>query len=70
MSIILHCDANNFYASVETLLNPDLKGKAIAVCGNPEKRHGIVLAKSDIAKKAEVKTGEPIWLDIFPGLPG
>ncbi len=61
MSIILHCDANNFYASVETLLNPDLKGKAIAVCGNPEKRHGIVLAKSDIAKKAGVKTGEPIW---------
>lgn len=59
--VILHCDLNNFYASVETLLNPELKGKPIAVCGDPAKRHGIVLAKSDIAKKAGVKTGEAIW---------
>lgn len=61
MAIILHCDANNFYASVEIMLNPALKGKAVAVCGNPEKRHGIILAKSDLAKKAGVKTGEPLW---------
>lgn len=61
MATILHCDANNFYASVEMMLNPELKGKAIAVCGNPEKRHGIVLAKSELAKKAGVATGEPIW---------
>jgi len=58
---ILHCDINNFYASVEALLNPALKEKAIAVCGNPEKRHGIVLAKSMPAKKAGVKTGDAVW---------
>lgn len=61
MKTILHCDANNFYASVEMMLNPELKNKAIAVSGNPEKRHGIVLAKSEIAKKMGVKTGEPLW---------
>ncbi len=61
MPTILHCDANNFYASVEIMLNPELKDKPVAVCGNPEKRHGIVLAKSEAAKKAGVKTGEPIW---------
>ncbi len=61
MATILHCDANNFYASVEIMLNPALKGKPIAVCGNPEKRHGIVLAKSEQAKKAGVKTAEPLW---------
>ena len=59
--VILHCDLNNFYASVECILHPELKGKAVAVCGDPEKRHGIVLAKSEIAKSAGVKTGEPIW---------
>ena len=58
---ILHVDLNNFYASVEQVLNPDLKGKPIAVCGDPTKRHGIVLAKSTIAKKAGVQTAEPIW---------
>lgn len=58
---ILHCDINNFYASVEALLNPVLKDKAIAVCGNPEKRHGIVLAKSMPAKIMGVKTGDTIW---------
>lgn len=59
--VILHCDLNNFYASVETVLHPELKGKPIAVCGDPEKRHGIVLAKSELAKKAGVKTAEAIW---------
>ena len=59
--VILHCDLNNFYASVECILHPELKGKAVAVCGDPEKRHGIVLAKSEIAKAAGVKTGEAIW---------
>lgn len=57
----MHCDLNNFYASVEALLNPELKGKAIAVCGDPTRRHGIVLAKSELAKKAGVRTGEAIW---------
>lgn len=57
---ILHCDANNFYASVETCKDPTLKGKNIAVCGDPKKRHGIILAKSDGAKARGVKTGETI----------
>lgn len=55
--VILHSDMNSFYASVEMMLNPELKGKPVAVCGSTEERHGIVLAKSDLAKKAGVKTG-------------
>ena len=58
---ILHSDMNSFYASVEMMLNPTLKGKAVAVCGSTEDRHGIVLAKSDLAKKAGVKTGMVNW---------
>lgn len=59
--MILHSDANCFYASVEMLLNPELRGKAVAVCGSTEERHGIVLAKSELAKKAGVKTGQANW---------
>lgn len=55
--IILHSDANSFFASVETALDPSLKGKSVAVCGAVEERHGIVLAKSEGAKKAGVTTG-------------
>lgn len=58
---ILHSDLNSFYASVEAMLNPELRGKAIAVCGSTEERHGIILAKSDLAKKAGVKTGMVNW---------
>lgn len=58
---ILHSDLNSFYASVETMLNPSLRGKAVAVCGATEDRHGIVLAKSEEAKKAGVKTGMVNW---------
>lgn len=58
---ILHSDMNSFYASVEMMLNPSLKGKAVAVCGSTENRHGIVLAKSELAKKAGVKTGMVNW---------
>ena len=58
---ILHSDANCFYASVETVLNPEFRGKAIAVCGSPEERHGIVLAKSEKEKRAGVKTGMANW---------
>ncbi len=54
--VILHSDLNNFFASVECALNPDLKGKAMAVCGSKELRHGIVLAKSEEAKKFGIKT--------------
>ncbi|MBO5356960.1 MAG: DNA polymerase IV [Clostridia bacterium] len=61
MRHILHSDANCFYASVEAVLNPDLRDKAVAVCGSEEDRHGIVLAKSEKAKKAGVTTGMPCW---------
>ena len=43
--VILHCDCNGFYASVETLLNPSLASVPMAVAGDPENRHGIILAK-------------------------
>ncbi len=59
--VILHIDINNCYASIEQKLNPELKGKAIAVCGSVEDRRGIVLAKSELAKKCGVQTGEVIW---------
>ena len=59
--VILHSDMNCFYASVETMLHPELTGKAMAVCGSVEDRHGIVLAKSEKAKKAGVKTGMAAW---------
>lgn len=59
--VILHCDLNNFYASVETILHPEYKDKPIAVCGDPKKRHGIVLAKSQPAKIMGVKTGDTVW---------
>ena len=54
---ILHIDMNNFYASVECMLNPDLKPHPIAVCGSQEERHGIVLAKNYAAKAKGVSTG-------------
>ena len=57
---ILHCDANNFYASVEMAKDPSLRGKNLAVCGDPQKRHGIILAKSEGAKRLGVKTGQTI----------
>lgn len=61
MRAILHSDMNSYYASVEMMLNPSLKGKAVAVCGSTETRHGIVLAKSELAKKHGVKTGMANW---------
>jgi len=58
---ILHSDLNAFYASVEMMLDRTLQGKAVAVCGSTEERHGIVLAKSELAKKAGIKTGMVNW---------
>lgn len=58
---ILHIDVNNFFASIEIMLNPNLKGLPVAVCGSEDDRHGIVLAKSYEAKKFGVKTAETIW---------
>ena len=59
--IILHCDCNSFFASVETLLNPSLAHIPMAVAGDPENRHGIILAKNEHAKKFGVQTAETIW---------
>ena len=58
---IFHCDCNSFYASVELLRHPELRDKCVAVCGDPEGRHGIVLAKNEPAKRMGVKTAEVIW---------
>lgn len=59
--VILHIDMNNFYASVECLYNPELREVPMAVGGNPENRHGIVLAKNMKAKEYGVKTAEALW---------
>ena len=59
--IILHCDLNNFFASVSLLYNPTLKNLPVAVCGDKESRRGIVLAKNEIAKSFGVKTAEAIF---------
>ncbi len=60
--VILHCDMNNFYASVECMLNPALKSFPVAVCGDSELRQGIVLAKNYLAKAYGVETGEPTFM--------
>lgn len=60
--VILHSDLNNFYASVECLYNPAIRHKPVAVAGDPEQRHGIVLAKNSLAKRYGVQTGDPLWL--------
>lgn len=59
--IILHCDCNCFYASVELLSHPALRDVPVAVCGDPKSRHGIILAKNELAKQAGVRTAETIW---------
>jgi len=61
MRTILHVDLNNFYASVECLYRPEIRDKPVIVCGDAESRHGIVLAKNQIAKQAGIKTGDVIW---------
>lgn len=58
---ILHCDLNSFYASVELLDHPELRDKPVAVCGDPESRHGVILAKNEPAKRFGVQTAETIW---------
>ena len=58
---IFHCDLNSFYASVECLHHPEYRNVPMAVGGDVEKRHGIILAKNQLAKKAGVSTGEALW---------
>ena len=59
--VILHSDCNCFYASVEMLHHPELAGRPLAVGGDPEARHGIVLTANYIAKRMGVKTGMALW---------
>ncbi len=59
--VILHCDCNSFFASVETVLNPSFKDVPMAVCGSVEDRHGIVLAKNEAAKKYNIVTAETVY---------
>ena len=57
---VLHVDINACYYSFEASQNPTLRGKAVVVGGDEGARHGIVLAKSDLAKKTGIQTGEPL----------
>ena len=59
--IILHVDCNCFYASVEMLHHPELAGRPLAVGGDPEERHGIVMTANYAAKRRGVKTGQALW---------
>jgi DNA polymerase-4 len=59
--VILHADCNSFFASCETILRPELKNVPMAVCGDPENRHGIILAKNELAKRFDIKTAETIY---------
>ena len=59
--VILHCDLNCFFASVELLSHPEIRELPVAVCGDPDSRHGIILAKNEPAKKLGVQTAETIW---------
>lgn len=59
--IILHSDINCFYASVEHLKHPEYNGKPLAVGGNPEKRHGIILTADYLTRKYGVRTGMTLW---------
>ena len=59
--VILHCDCNGYFASVECIERPELKLVPMAVCGNPESRHGIILAKNELAKKYGIQTAETVW---------
>lgn len=58
--VILHCDCNSFFASVETVFHPEYAKVPMAVCGSTENRHGIVLAKNELAKSFGIKTAETV----------
>ena len=59
--VILYSDLNNFFASVETALHPEYKGKPLIVCGDPEKRLGVVFAKNEEAKSYGIRTAETVY---------
>ncbi|MEG2858037.1 MAG: DNA polymerase IV, partial [Clostridia bacterium] len=59
--VILHSDLNNFFASVECARDTSLKDKPVVVCGDEEKRCGVVVAKNYEAKKFGIATGDTVW---------
>ncbi|WP_440895794.1 DNA polymerase IV [Amphibacillus sp. Q70] len=59
--VIFHVDMNSFYASVEAAYNPELKGKPLAIAGNPEERRGIIVTSSYEARAKGIKTTMPLW---------
>lgn len=59
--VILHCDCNSFFASVEAIDHPEYKKVPMAVGGDPEARHGIILAKNELAKAYKIQTAETLW---------
>ncbi|MDD6708276.1 DNA polymerase IV [Eubacterium pyruvativorans] len=59
--VILHCDMNSFYASIELLDHPEYRNVPMAVSGDPASRHGIILAKNEPAKKYGIRTAETVW---------
>ena len=59
--IVLHCDCNSYYASVEELLRPELKNVPMAVAGDPKNRHGVIVAKNLLAKKFGIQTGDNVY---------
>ena len=65
--VILHCDLNSFYASVELLEHPELCNRPVAVCGDPESRHGIILAKNEPQRPSGRPGGNAlIWCSSLP----
>lgn len=59
--VILHCDCNSFFASVECLYHPEYRDVPMAVCGDPDSRRGVILAKNELAKSYKIKTAETVW---------
>ena len=59
--IVLHADCNSYFASVESIDHPEWKTVPMAVCGDPESRHGIILAKNEPAKAYHIQTAETIY---------
>ena len=59
--VILHCDCNGFFASVELIDRPELRDVPMAVAGDPKNRTGIILAKNELAKGFGIKTAETVY---------
>jgi nucleotidyltransferase/DNA polymerase involved in DNA repair len=59
--MILLVDMQSFYASVEKADNPALAGRPLVVSGDPQRRHGVVLAACPLAKQYGIKNAISLW---------